>query len=637
MADLSREQFDALVRRIETGLGHDPVRLRRRVLAWAVAGYAGLLAPFLVVVLVAAGFYSAVYWADHDGRVLGAVGGTLVLGVLGTLALRALALPSPPPHGVPVARQEAPALFGALDELRTRLNAVAFDRVWLTPETNAGVVQQPRLGVLGWSRNHLLIGLPLLESMSRDELVAVLAHEFAHLSRNHGRSSHWIYRLRRSWERTFAEMSQRPRRELSLRSATLRFVHWFWPAFNAHAFVLSRAQEYEADATGARLVSTTAMATALLRLQLVSRQLGDHFWEELWDGTKLSAEPPRDVMERVRQALVAGPSSDVLFAWQRDALRSVTTNADTHPCVNDRIVALNVLATDQQVTTCAASVSAAETLLGPAAVTLRQQVSALWCDDVRAAWKQRHGRTSVLTQRLDLLHNTTTDVAASERLWDEALVALDVKGRGAATPLLRRVLEVRPDHPFANLQLGRILLDEGKVEGEALIERALAANSDLLPQAGPLLHDHYRRLGATDKLRALAQRLDQHELEAEAARKERAQVEASDVFVPHGLDSTTLAAVCQVLSAEPEAERAELAQKQLLYFPERRLFVLCVHRKSRWPWLGNTEEERSLARRVALKVQLPGRVLVFPPSGSYRGLAKALQSVPAARIWTREA
>ena len=89
---------------------------------------------------------------------------------------------------------------------------------------------------------------------SPEEVRAILAHEFAHLSRAHGRFSHWIYRLRRSWEHVFQQFSRpRAQGEVSLRPIVVKCVDYFWPRFNAHAFVLSRANEYEADALAARL------------------------------------------------------------------------------------------------------------------------------------------------------------------------------------------------------------------------------------------------------------------------------------------------------------------------------------------------------------------------------------------------
>src|SRR5262249_32090144 len=139
------------------------------------------------------------WWAEPAGKVVFALCGALVLFGGGAAVLKNLLIKIPETDGGVVDRAQAPGPFSMLDELGARLNCKPFYRVQLTFKQNAGVAQIPRLGVLGWSRSYLLLGLPLLDGCSREEIRAVLAHEFAHLSRNHGRFFHWIYRLRKSW------------------------------------------------------------------------------------------------------------------------------------------------------------------------------------------------------------------------------------------------------------------------------------------------------------------------------------------------------------------------------------------------------------------------------------------------------
>src|SRR5439155_20507660 len=112
---------------------------------------------------------------------------------------------------------------------------------------------------------------------------AVLAHEFAHLSGRHGSFGNRIYQLRRSWEQVF-EWMHKPRvaGEVSLRPLLNRYVDWFWPRFNTHAFVLSRANEFTADRLGGQLTTPQTMSSALLRLAVSVLLLDQQFWPDLW-------------------------------------------------------------------------------------------------------------------------------------------------------------------------------------------------------------------------------------------------------------------------------------------------------------------------------------------------------------------
>jgi len=99
---------------------------------------------------------------------------------------------------------EVPELFAMLRGLEDELGAPRFHEVLLVGDNNAAVVQLPRLGVFGWYKNYLLLGLPLMQGLGPEEFKSVLAHELGHLSGGHGRFGNWLYRMRRSWEYTFA-------------------------------------------------------------------------------------------------------------------------------------------------------------------------------------------------------------------------------------------------------------------------------------------------------------------------------------------------------------------------------------------------------------------------------------------------
>jgi hypothetical protein len=53
---MTHEDFDQLIREIETGIGRNPGALRRPVLWLAALGYAGLFSPLAAVALLSLGF-----------------------------------------------------------------------------------------------------------------------------------------------------------------------------------------------------------------------------------------------------------------------------------------------------------------------------------------------------------------------------------------------------------------------------------------------------------------------------------------------------------------------------------------------------------------------------------------------------
>jgi Zn-dependent protease with chaperone function len=633
---MTREAFDQLVRRVEARFAQRPAALRWRVVLFAAMGYAGLLIWLGIVLLLSAGFFVTMYWADLSGKIVCGLLGSLILFGGGYAVLRALLVRVPDPTGRAVTRSEVPELFAVLEELRAALQSPPFDRVLIEPVCNAAVVQVPRLGFFGWSRNYLLLGLPLLDGLSPGEMRAVLAHEFTHLSRKHGRLTHWLYRLRCSWERIFEQFSTRPQRhEFSLRPLVLKFVNWFWPRFNAQAFVLSRAQEYEADAQSARLAGQENAASALMRLSILSHHLEDELWPAIFQLANEQPEPPDNVFQRLRDGLRAGPPAVQAAKWLEEGLQTTSTNSNTHPCLTERLRALAVLLPRDALQSPPPS-SAADTLLGASADQIRADVQKLWARQIAEHWRGRHARAGALRHRLNSLEQTApAREADADRLWDKAVALLDLEGGKAAMPVLQQVVALRPDHAPARFHLGRLLLEDKSAEGVAQLQRAMELDEQCVPQACALLHNHYQLLGETAQLRELDARMDRYDKALAASHAERREVSAKDKFIAHGLADTELQKLRDVLAGESNVTRADLARKELTHFPAQRLFVLCVHTRRPWHGFANHEADRALVNRLSSKIQLPGRLMVFSSSGNFRALARKLAALPGVEVFRR--
>src|SRR5690606_7671584 len=116
------------------------------------------------------------------------------------------------------------------------------------------------------------------KALTVEQFKAVLAHELGHLAAGHGRLSGWIYRQRLRWSRLMDALESVESRGLFLFRP---FLRWYAPYFNAFSFPLARANEYEADATSARLASPRAAAAALTGVNVVGSYLRERYWPEI--------------------------------------------------------------------------------------------------------------------------------------------------------------------------------------------------------------------------------------------------------------------------------------------------------------------------------------------------------------------
>jgi hypothetical protein len=118
------------------------------------------------------------------------------------------------------------------------------------------------------------------------------------------------------------------------------FWTWIMPSFDAMSFVLSRLQEYEADAAAARATSPQIMASALARISAESRRQAVGFWAPLFAESDRKA--PQEPLRKLAEFLKAPPDEAAQRRHAKAALRQRTGLVDTHPCLRERLDALGI-------------------------------------------------------------------------------------------------------------------------------------------------------------------------------------------------------------------------------------------------------------------------------------------------------
>ncbi|HKP76542.1 MAG TPA: M48 family metallopeptidase, partial [Longimicrobiaceae bacterium] len=247
---------------------------------------------------------------------------------------RALWVRIDPPDGLRVTPEQAPALFAAVEEVRRALRTRRVHTVLLTSEVNASLAQVPRLGILGWHRNYLSLGLPLLQGLSPEHARAVVAHELAHLSRQHSRMGGWVHRVMETWHRLVERVEENARPKGALGA----FFRWYVPFLDAFTRVESRASELEADALAARVVGADALGAALARTAVISRYHNEVFWP--WFEARTAERPVP--FHGPFAARTMAPAPDAGAAWVQESLAKPDNPFFSHPELRTRLDALGV-------------------------------------------------------------------------------------------------------------------------------------------------------------------------------------------------------------------------------------------------------------------------------------------------------
>ncbi|MDL1859783.1 hypothetical protein FBR04_01970 [Betaproteobacteria bacterium PRO7] len=617
---MTDEQFESLVARLEQEQARNPAAYRRKVLALAFAGYAYIGAVLLLALLLLLGSLALAVKAAAAGIKL-----AIVFGAFLWMIVRAMWVKLDPPTGREVTRQEAPELFALLDQLQRELNVRArFHHVLITDDFNAAVVQTPRLGILGWHVNHLIIGLPLMKALTRKQLAAVLAHEMGHLAGGHARLGNWVYRLRLGW----ARLAHMLREAQSAGSFVFRpFFDRFVPYFAAVSFPLARANEYEADAASARLTSPTAAAAALTTVNVMGAFLQARFWPELHKKADDHARPQFSPYADMGRALTANVEPEALKSWLGEAMARKTSVADTHPALADRLRAIG----QEPRLAPPGPGESADGLLGSALAPITEEFDRRWQHAIAPAWERRHQQVQEDRKRLAELDARAAALDYEERLQRALLTEAVGAGADAALEMFRLLNAENPAHAPASFALGLRLLQRDDDAGIALIERAIELDDEALAPGAALLRDYHAKHGRDEEARRWHQRWAERQNELYAAEVERNNVTAKDTFEPHGLSDEQLESLRKQLAAVPGVRKAWLVRKRVQHLPERPHLVLGF---TTTPWWAFTTAKRMRATqdRIIERVVFPLSTAVLCVEGGNARIGKRMRKVAGARV-----
>lgn len=599
---MTPEQLDALVQRLERYARQHPAQYRLRVAMLAALGYGYIFLVFVLLVGMVWGVRQALASVRPDlGSQLDAIAFLLILGLIQSLWMK-----YSPPTGIALHRQDLPELFAVLDKLTMALQAPVCHHVLLTTKLNAGVLQIPRLGFLGWQKNYLLIGLPLMQAVSPEQFEATLAHELAHLSGNHSRFAGWIYRIRHAWAQLSIQLQADEKKSFFLFKW---FFSWYEPFFNAYSFVLARADEYAADRWAAELAGVQVAADELINIYVKSHLVADAFWPEIYQQARFQPEPPAEAIAQILQALRQDLPVPAAHRWLERAMSRKTDNEDTHPCLADRLSAFGYNFSPEEPLPLPAPLgqTAAEYFLGGQLPQLVAQLNAFWYDKKVTDWQKIHQGAQQRRQKLAKLQSQ--DKLTVEESWHLGKLTQEFQGGGQAIPLFQQLLARQPAHPGGNYGLGKLLLNQENSTGIGYLEVAIAGDPSLAGVGCRAIADFLHQKAQTAEARAYEKKGELHQEAWQRWHSEREGVSELDKFTAHNLPDDEIQQLAQQLSDYPEVKEAYLGQKVVLHFPEKPVYVLGIVRRFVLSETGGYLHDEMLIAKIENQLSFSGTML----------------------------
>ena len=544
---------------------------RRKVMGMIALGY-GYLA---FVILLAAGVLvgiGAIAMSGTAGAVLVAKTLKFTWPILIVLALiiRSIFVRVPKPDGTYLSGEEKQRVLDFIEPVRVEAGGPKIHDVILRTEVNAAVSQIPMFGFFGPTKNYLILGVPLLQTMSADEVRSVIAHEFGHLCHEDGRLGVWAYRLRETFGRAINAIHNNS--GSSIANWSFKFFHWFYPKFDRLSFSLCRQQEYKADEVAARVTSKENVAAALQRLTFVEPSYAK-YWQEIWDQTKVSQRPESSPWSRLVPDIASEFDTTAGEVALKAELDRPTTDEDTHPATSDRISALGMtpFTTLEPV-----NQPAFEAIFAASAPELLKTMDNAWRDDVSDYWAQEHSDWHTSLKTFEEQYAKRETLSEEDEL-NLVLLAERLDKLDEAKALIKAFVPKYITNPAGHFQLGRLLFEDDYTLAEAGFLECLKQDIEYFSAVQEWIAYHYEQAGHPERAEELLKEDEKSWNNiVDAANAEREQMLATDTFTNPDITQEMLNELVSFIGTRLEIREAWLVEKEVQHFkhrPERLLLM----------------------------------------------------------------
>lgn len=464
------------------------IAARARIAVLALFGYAVMLATlsFALLSVIVVAWIVVVGERSLTMSISMQLAGVLALPLF--FVVRGFWINIEPPTGIVLTPERCALLHQTLNALGVECGAARIHRVVLNGDFAVKVAHTPRAGLFFSHHNTLVLGLPLLMSLSAEHARAIVAHELAHVCKRNGFLSRRLCRIREIWSQIGVWLQTThglPARVLS------PFSGWFVPRLDALSTDLLRAQAFRADSIAAELTSPNQVASALLSARLLSELIEERYWHDVFGQTRETDTPIKDPYRGLARFLGTLDCNE-LCVRARTTLHGVPLPQLTSPSLGERIDAMRAPSTLPGIP----AVSAAEVWFAGEYQAIISAMEAHWRERHAAAWRERHNEVALDRKSFESLSARAAVSTLSPPEYLKLAKSSETHaGAKQAVQHYRTYLKQCPKDTQAQLALGRLLLPIDEPKGVEILALVARHCDSCAPRARELLSAHYMRQG----------------------------------------------------------------------------------------------------------------------------------------------
>ena len=299
----------------------------------ALLGYAYvLLFPLLILASI-----SYIYEAIAGAEVIDWQSALIWLAVLilaGVVSYRCIMLRLALPTGLTLVEDKAPELFKIVRELHTRFKRPEISRIVITGNYELDIIKTPRWALPVWSTNTIVIGLPVLQSLSPKQFDCMVARRIGQFSKRDNLLTNWLYQLRPIWQQYRAAYTKQ-------KAPGIELLKWFFtvyaPFYSAFSAFVARRDELNADTYAMQLYNDEEVLEMLTADAVCRRYIENRYWPAIHKIAALETKSLPAPHSKMATAVAANLKGEKLATLISELLKLDSRWKDPVPSLSSRI------------------------------------------------------------------------------------------------------------------------------------------------------------------------------------------------------------------------------------------------------------------------------------------------------------
>jgi len=399
--------------------------------------------------------------------------------------------PKPSAIYVSINKKKTPKLVNLINEMEQYFKIKPLTKIIITDQYDISVHITPQFSFPSLYTTTLLIGLPVMQTVSAKQFKALLARRVGQLSFKHNKLTGSLY----FFNDCLAQYCHFFKTNRHGSYQVFGFVfNYYYSFFNAISFYARRMEELNADENAIALIDGKSFSQTLAQILIAQHYLKNNYWRLMYQLQR--QHPDKLIFPHANMAISYTQNTDSQTAESllKNEFQRITNFKTSMPLLRTRLEKLGHKTTSLPLPL---ENTAAIIYLDNALPRITKIFDQLWQQKTQP--KEDHDIIdSANDERLQFLLKKITEQALSaEETWELAVLTEKLNGYQAAIPIYKKIIERNPMHSKAIFAIGRILLSYNDKTGIDAIEKAVFLEPAMKKTAYELIARYHARVQQT--------------------------------------------------------------------------------------------------------------------------------------------